>query len=51
MDPHDSNLIQHYNAEARIRVEWHSVQVVRFRAADPGLFEDDGEGNEWKMMR
>ena len=45
------DLIQRHKAETRLRVEWHSVQVVRLRAADPGFLEDDGEGYAWKMMR
>ena len=43
--------MQHYKAEVRLRVEWHSVQVVRFRATDPELLEDDHNENEWRMMR
>ena len=45
------DLIQRNKVETRLRVEWHSVQVVRLRATDPGLLEDDGEGYAWKMMR
>ena len=51
LSPLKLDLIQRHKAETRLRVEWHSVQVVRFRAADPGLLEDDGEGYAWKMMR
>ena len=51
MDSHDLDLMQHYKAEARLRVEWHLVQEVRFRPSDPGLFEDDPKVNEWRMMR
>ena len=43
--------MQHYKSEVRLRVEWHSVQVVRFRETDPGLLEDDRKENEWRMMR
>ena len=51
MAPLKLDLIQYHKAETRLRVEWHSVQIVHFRAADPGLLEDDGEGHTWKMMR
>ena len=51
MGPLELDLTQHHKAETRLRVEWHSVQVVHFRAADPGFLEDDGEGYAWKMRR